>query len=392
MAFRLRRGRSSDAAHPPDGGTKRRRRISGRARLLLAVAATLAIAALSFGPLAYSTHRSDTASQPTMPAVGVQFHAFWDNYTDAQREVVLDRLAEAGVGWVRIDYSWAMLQPDRRSAFAKDGVAFFDRVVDMVEKRHLKILLTFWRTPAWANHGAGELVPPTNPKDYANALAWLVKRYGDRVAAWEIWNEPNDPDYFVGADPKVYTGLLRAAYRAVKAVRPEATVVFGGPSYNDTDWIERAYEAGAGGFFDVMSTHPYQAASNLPPEAPDDGTIWRLTHVSTVRDVMIRHGDGNKEIWFTEFGWSSHGNGPNTASWNYGVSRQQQADYLVRTLDLVADSYPYVTHVFWYRDRDWTGDNPQIDNYGLLDANLNPKPAWESLRLVLRGRGRGTAG
>lgn len=204
------------------------------------------------------------------------------------------------------------------------------------------------------------------------------------MSAWEVWNEPNDADFWAGADPVAYTDLLRAAYPTIKEADPEATVVFGGTSYNDAAWIERAYEAGAAGSFDAMATHPYQAIADLEPEAPDDGTPWRLSHLSAVRNVMVRYGDGDKPIWATEFGWSSHGGaGPRLANWERGVTLEQQADYLVRTLKLVSRRHPYVTHMFWYRERDVEVGDPQQDHYGLLTVDLSPKPALKRLRALL---------
>jgi hypothetical protein len=318
--------------------------------------------------------------------VGVQFHGMWTDYTDPQREEVLDLMVEAGVEWVRVDLSWAMLQPHSPSSYSPWGTAFADRVLAMVERRGLKVLGMFWLTPPWANGGAGERAVPTNPEDYARAARWVAERYGDRVSAWEVWNEPNDPDFLVGADPLAYAGLLRAAYPALKAAAPHAPVVFGGTVYNDADWIAQVYAAGAGDSFDIMATHPYQAVANLGPDVPDDGTMWRLAHVDAVRDVMVRNGDADKPVWFTEFGWSSHDEiPPGTENWMLGVSPEEQAAHLARTLELVEERYTYVTHVFWYREKDSDRGNPQLDNYGLLDRQLQPKPAWVELQRALRG-------
>jgi hypothetical protein len=363
----------ADPSAPGRGGKRPRR-----------VVIAIAILAVLAGSLVLLTRPDDEARSP-LPVTGVQFHGFWSDYTDAEREEVLDRLQDAGVQWVRIDFSWAMLQPDDRATFSEYAASRMDEILSMVERRGMQILLTFWRTPAWANDGAGETAAPSDVQDYARAAGWLAERFGGRVAAWEVWNEPNDSRFFTGADPQTYVDLLRPAYLAIKQEAPEAPVVFGGLAFNDAEWLERAYAAGAGGSFDVVGIHPYQAVANLPPDAPDDGTKWRLTHVTSVRDVMVRNGDEDKDIWFTEVGWSSHDdNGPGVPHWEYGVSREQQAGYLAQTLHLVANRYEYVTHVFWYRERDASTGHVQSDNYGLLDTELRPKPALERLRLEIR--------
>jgi chitodextrinase len=326
------------------------------------------------------------------PVFGVQFHGMWSSYTDAQRATVLDNLRAGGATWVRLDVSWAMLQPFSRDSYDMNwGVPFVDRVVNMASSRGLKVLVTLWLTPGWANNNAGERVLPTDPNDYANAARWAAARYAGKVQAWEVWNEPNDTGAMTGADPVAYTQLLRAAYPALHQGDPSTSVVFGGPSFNDDAWIARAYDAGAAGSFDVMSTHPYLNPANAAPETADDGTRYTLRHVGAVRDLMVQRGDGDKPIWFTEFGWSTHANdlfdytSPSTW-WALGVSPEMAADYLVRTMQLVESSYPYVTQLFWYQERDrampttYGMGTLQNNNYGLLGVDLSPKPAWYAIR------------
>jgi hypothetical protein len=98
---------------------------------------------------------------------------------------------------------------------------------------------------------------------------------------------------------------------------------------------------------------------------------------------MVANGDGAKPIWFTEFGWSSHANPSGVQNWNRGVTQQQQADFLVRTLTYVAQNFPYVTNVFWYEERNSASGNVQLDNYGLLNRDLSPKPAYDALKAFL---------
>ncbi len=344
--------------------------------LALLGSGAVAASALVVARVLRGTSASRGAS--SRPSVGVQFHGVWEDYSLAERSAVLDRLVEAGVQWVRVDLGWATLQPDGPDSYSDWGLSLADEVVEAAHARGLKVLGMLWTTPEWASADGDERSAPRRPEDYAAAAAHVAARYDGLVSAWEVWNEPNDPDYFTGADPARYTALLRAAYPAVKDASPGALVVLGGTSYNDTEWIHRCYEAGAGPYFDVLATHPYQRPSDLPPEAPDDGTPWRLRHISTVREVMVAHGDAGKEVWFTELGWSSHGD-TGGQPWSRGVSRQTQADYLVRTLDLVAGSYPYVTTVFWYRERDSGERESHRGRFGLLDLDLAPKPVMAAL-------------
>jgi polysaccharide biosynthesis protein PslG len=343
----------------------------------LATALLLAGAVLAGGVTA--PQASSASPLPGGPAFGSQFHGMWAEYSDAQRAAVLDTLAAHGVEWVRLDVSWAMLQPDGPDRYSSWGVGFVDRVVTMITDRGMKPLVTLWLTPGWANGGRGERVLPDDPRRYADAARWAAARWAGKVQAWEVWNEPNDNHFMVGADAAAYGRLLQTAYPAIKAGNPKALVVFGGPMYNDVAWIGKAYANGARGSFDVMATHPYQGIADKEPEYYD-GTKWTLRHARAVHDLMTAHGDGHKPIWFTEFGWSTHTNRGDEPNWLRGVTRQQQADYLVRTLDLLAQEMPYVTHVFWYNERDRTDSNVQNNNYGLMTRDLTPKPALTALR------------
>jgi hypothetical protein len=145
------------------------------------------------------------------------------------------------------------------------------------------------------------------------------------------------------------------------------------------------------GSFDVMATHPYMGVADAPPETPDDGSIWTISHVAAVHDLMVRNGDGSKPIWFTEFGWSSHDNWAGIENWNRGVTPDQQADYFVRTIKYVATNYPYVTNLFWYEERNNTSGNIQLDNYGLMTHDLVAKPAYDSIKSFLTGGSTATS-
>jgi polysaccharide biosynthesis protein PslG len=318
------------------------------------------------------------------PAFGVNFHAGWTDYTNEQRLMVLDKMAAAGVDWVRVDIGWSTFEEHCRGCYSQWYIDILDLTVDAARARGIDVLGMLWRTPDWANGGAGVYAPPTDPAEYGRAARWAAEHFRGRVAAWEVWNEPNE-DYFWTGSTQDYARLVQAAYPGFKAGDPGATVVLGGPAYNDTEWLTGLYEAGIHGSFDVMATHPYQAPADLPPEEADTGgeNIWLLSHVTAVRDLMARYGDGHKEIWFTEFGWSAHGNWAGVPPWDRGVTEAQQATYLVRTLEYMAANHPYVTKLFWYNERNRGTSDVHLDNYGLLTRSLSPKPVYDAVKRYL---------
>ena len=317
------------------------------------------------------------------PALGVQFHCTWTQ-SDATRAGIATKLAAAGVRSVRIDLGWQSLEPSRRRLNAW-YLRLADRCVNLVRSKGMDVLATLLWTPDWANRGRGEATPPSRAADFRWIARRTARHFRGRVLAWEIWNEPNDKHFWRGSARR-YARLLRAAYPAIKAGDPNATVVFAGLMHNDNRFLARAYAAGARGAFDVMATHPYQGVGDAVPETADDGDDWwLLTHVPAVHELMARHGDGGKPIWFTEFGWSVHPNRPGLEPWQRGVTPEEQAAYLGRAVALVQLRYPYVERAFWYKDVARSGEDELQAGYGLLKADLSPRPAYTALKALLLG-------
>ncbi|MBM7520311.1 cellulase family glycosylhydrolase [Nocardioides nitrophenolicus] len=295
---------------------------------------------------------------------------------------VLARLARSGARWVRVDVGWATLQPNRTGPFERWYAELIDDVLAAARDHDIQVILEFWLTPAWASPNGSSYAPPTDPGAYAGAIGRAAQRWGHLVDAWEIWNEPNFEGFFEGADPQTYVNLLCAAYPAVKEY-DDAPVLFGGIMYNDAPWLTRAYEAGAAGCFDALAVHPYIGPSDAAPETASVGAVWRLTSTPMVHDVMTTWGDGGKQIWITELGWST-GTENDGNAWNRPVSVPQQADFLRRAVRLVRAEYPYVGPIIWYRDVDGPTEAYQ-DGFGLLHPDLRAKPALRSFEAAVRG-------
>ena len=319
------------------------------------------------------------------PATGVQFHCNWGGQSDAQRQAIAAKLGAAGVKTVRIDLGWSSLQPTRSKRVSGWHVRLADRCVNLARAQGMDVLLTIIWTPGWANGGRDRSVPPNRNREFAWFARWAATHFRGRVAAWEIWNEPGNKQFWKGSTRR-YVSLLRAAYPAIKAGDRKSKVVFGGVSHNDDRYVAAAYRAGAKGAFDVMATHPYQGMGDSPPETADKGTDWWLmTHVEAVHRLMVRHGDGAKPIWFTEYGWSVHDNAPDEPNWSRGVTAAEQASYLVRSFALIKARYPYVERTYWYKDATRRGEDPHQAGYGLLEADLSPRPAYTALKTLLAG-------
>ena len=314
--------------------------------------------------------------------LGVQLSAHHTDTAD-RALTVMGELRDAGATWVRVDVGWATLQPNGPGDFDRWYVELIDDVLAGARQRDLQVILAFWLTPPWASSTGSLHAPPTRAEDYASAIAGAARRWHDDVDAWEIWNEPNFDGFFHGADPDTYTRLLCAAYPAVKRY-DKSPVLFGGLMYNDDKWLAEAYRAGAKDCFDVLATHPYVGPSDAAPDTPSVGAVWRLTHTPAMRSLMDEWGDDGKPIWITELGWSSGTDNMGNA-WDRPVTPAQQAQYLTEAVQLIRKEYPYVGPIIWYRDVDGPTKSYQ-DGFGLMRANLSPKPAMAAFEAAVRGR------
>lgn len=320
--------------------------------------------------------------------------------TPAEIDRTVALMRDAGVRSVRANVGWSAVERDGKGVYNRGWLAQLDYALAAARRAGLEVLVPisdgvpYWASadPAKTVDGAG--IPrwnvryrPASYADYADFVRFVVERYrGLGIHAYEIWNEPNHSWFWPsGVDAREYARMLAAAYPAVKAADPGATVVLGGLAASDWSYLEALYAAGAGRSFDVVAVHPYTGAVDPALCWAEAGTTRNARHafcgIAEVRATMLRHGDAAKQIWLTEFGWS-------TSTASYGVTEAQQGRYLERALAEL-DRYPYVTKAFYYGFRNvyWLRDDPRSlqAGYGLVRSDFTPKPAFEVFRAYATG-------
>ncbi|HNQ34673.1 MAG TPA: hypothetical protein PKN80_01245 [bacterium] len=134
----------------------------------------------------------------------------------------------------RLGVKWARTIPSNISAFrwsqteTRPGVydwSFADRIMEMVKNRPIAILGHLNGAPEFhgrprsysSNHGG---FAPADMEAWSEFVSGAIRRYGSRVAAWEVWNEPSKED-----GKLYYNEAQAAAFKAVKQVDPKAFVV-----------------------------------------------------------------------------------------------------------------------------------------------------------------------
>ena len=334
---------------------------------------------------------------------GLNVHLMWSDVSAAEQDRQLEQIAHAGAGIARVDVGWSSLEQNAKGRYERWYLDRLDALVEKADEHGVDLLLTVTDSPCWASSAPPSLkqgcdgewwdrevqrYAPVDAGDYADALAFLVRRYGDRVAGWEIWNEPNSDTYFKSDDqPADYARIVRAAYPAAKAADRSATVIAGALAEAPPGFVEELFRHGIGGHFDAFSVHPY-AGDASPHDPLTDGWVKNSFSrgVPAVREVLLRHGE-DKPIWLTEFGWSTS-TIRDSEPWRNGVDERTQALYTEQALVKIRE-WPYVPVAIVYELKDESDDRgDRNSNFGLLRHDGTPKPAYDAFRraaLALEG-------
>lgn len=351
-------------------------RIVPNGRLLTAaLTACVAFASVQSGPAVNREppgFNEQTGARTVPLALGVTVFSMWRDWDN--HEQWLQRAADSGAKWLRVDVSWCSLEESGPGLISQWYQGRLDVTADTAVKLGMALVVQLGCAPRWAG-GTDSNSYPTDSGQFERVARYLADRYKGRVAAWEIWNEPDCIGGCGNGSPDQFVSVLKAGYRGVKAGDPFGTVLSGGSSGNDVNWLRRIYAAGAAGSFDALAVHSYQEPPTAPPDAPSQGATNRLSTLPMIHGVMVANGDGAKAIWLTEFGWTTARTGPRP-----GVDDDTQAQFLQRSVRQIRADYPYVTHAFWFCLRDRDDSTPYGNNFGLLHVRGSPKPAFVAMQ------------
>lgn len=305
-------------------------------------------------------------------------------------------VAGLGVRWVRSFVPWNSFEPAR--GHLNEGLLHsFESGIEGLPAGS-RVILDIVDSPQWASGDANPATPPRDPSSYARFAGEIAKRLAGRVAAYEIWNEEDAPMWWSsGPDAAAYAELLKATYPAIKAADPQATVVLGGMTGNDYEYLSALYDHGAKGYFDAVAVHTDSVCNSISPynalyNGGNDRRVnrWAFLGYRTVHETMLAHGD-DSPIWMTELGWSTSrevcDSGAGSGHASGGVSEETQALYLRQAYHCLAQD-PYVQVGIWYGLQETEPWGSPRGSYGLLDQNLTPKPAYEALSAYARNGDR----
>ncbi|MGD1994785.1 MAG: O-antigen ligase family protein [Anaerolineae bacterium] len=253
----------------------------------------------------------------------------------------LDLIAGAGFDRVRQTFPWATIEPQPGTY----DWTVWDRIVEETTSRGLDLVAVLDVAPAHA--GA-----PPSPDDFASFAQALAARYGERIDAYQIWHNPNLADGWGGyTDPAAYAQLLQQAAEVIRAVDPEARILLGslaptaeqGPeNLSEVRFLRRLYAAGAGPYFDVVTAQPYGFDTGPTDRRVDEATL-NFSRAILLRQEMVAHGDGDKAVWASHFGWNSLPAGWDEVRSIWGsVDEDTQAVYTAAALERARREWPWM--------------------------------------------------
>jgi hypothetical protein len=381
---------------------------------------TLPLVLLGCAALAVPAHAASTQE--------VTFEAPRDLHDAARRDAAFAELDSLGVRALRVVLYWRDVAPAAKSRVkpkfdATNPAAYnwgkYDPVLAGAKARGWTVQLTVsGPVPRWGTNGAKDQVTNPRSKEFALFMTAVARHYGDSVARWSIWNEPNHPAFLRPqfrskrrpASPSVYRSLYAAALRGLKAAGDTKPVLMGetAPMGTRRDVAPLAFLRGALCLnsrykrtgkckklrVDGFAHHAYTTRKGplYRPSGADNVTIGVLSRLTRALDRAARARVVARRlpVYLTEFGIQSM---PDPL---YGVSLQRQAEY--RSIaERIAYSNSRVRAFSQYLLRD---DAPvahvsRLARYGGFESGLRTssgraKPALAGFRLPVAAYRRGS--
>ncbi len=290
--------------------------------------------------------------------------------------------------WIRDELRWGWGMEAKTKGELRMPTADWTDQVNKAGVNSLAILgfgNTLYNDINGVNDSSGIYVPTIDNEKYfeafLNYVTFVVTNCKGKVEAYEIWNEPNHADFNYqiskskySYDPADYFELLKASYKVIKNIDPQAKVVGGAFLFGGTrnsGWIEELFASGAGAYMDAFSVHMYSYKDANPVEEEFKKDYARI------EAAMDRY-NFNGEVWLTETGYF-------TGSAQYSVSETDQAALLLRSKvawDKCLMENERNGEFFAYTLRDSGEDEAKAgNNFGIVDFGYKKKTAFNAVKL-----------
>jgi hypothetical protein len=343
---------------------------------MILAAGVLALACLSPAGQARGPRRVTTAATVPLGGINLPGLGYGSTPDDADREVAEASALHSTA--IRVELPWAVLQPRGPGRLDPGAVAYTDRLMSEAAARGIAVIALVDATPCWASAAPASISqacapgrpsaangwPPANPADFAALVGALAGRYGNKLTALEVWNEPDQANelYFAGPHkPERYAAILKAGYQAIKRADPSIKVLAGSLVGSNGVFLRLLYAAGIKGNYDGLAIHFYTLT---------------LASIRAFRAVQLANGD-TTPLWLDEFGWSSCYPHQKIQEEQACVTRAVQAQNIANIFRELSRT-GYIAGETLYKLHD-----SRDDQFGVLSARGSRKPSYAALKSVL---------
>ncbi len=334
--------------------------------------------------------------------LGIQGHF---SIPDEDRQRLLDKVAyQLEFTWVKVQVDWSLTEyaPGQYSVELDKLDAFVEEAFD----RNLRVLLSVVKAPDWARSTTEEDGPPVDYTAYYNFLRTITQRYRGKIAAIEVWNEPNLRREWNGAalSGAEYVRLLSGAYSTIKQEDGNILVISAGLAptgvnseiaVNDRLYLRDMYQAGVASYADAIGIHPYGWAnppwarccgdSGGVPSHNNDPSFFFLNTIEDYRAIQVEFGD-SRQLWATEFGWGTVDGLdlpiPAEQPFFAYLSQSQQGTYIIEAYRM-AQQWDFMGPMFLWNLNVATLEghiDPNQAGYSIMIEVDRPREAYRMLR------------
>jgi len=309
-----------------------------------------------------------------LPGVNVAL----EQYGDEELKDALRRITADGFVWVR--------QPFYRSKIAYDE-GYYDW---SIPDRIFAALSRYPQLRLVAVLDDAPPVPPADPEQFADFARAFASRYGHQVAAYQVWDEPNLAAHWGGGpvSPPAYADLLARTARAIRSADPDALILLAGLApttesgplnLSEVRYLEQLYQTGAAPYFDIVAGKPYGFDTG-PDDRRVEETVLNFSRLIMLREVMVRHGDGGKAIWATQWGWNALPRGWSGAPSIWGQTDEEtQAARTVAAFERARREWPWLgAMILEHFQPPVTTDDPHW-GFALLGPDNVPRPVYNAV-------------
>jgi hypothetical protein len=272
--------------------------------------------------------------------------------------------------WIRTTLHWDGVERKEGTWDFSHWDAYVDKAVGAGKK--IVFILGFDNSWLYNDHREHRDFTEREIAYFLQYVEKVVDRYRGRVAAFEIWNEPNFV-FWKGSD-KHFFALSAAAAKKIREIDPEVTILAGSLFRVGEGFVRGMFKSGAMENTDGISLHPYSSDA-----------LYTVKQIDKLRRLLAEY-NYTGQIWVTEVGYATGGIYFST------VNDVSYPEYIVKTLSGLAARG--IRNLIWYELMDnYTPDtipnhwNPSY-HFGLIypDGTLkNGAAAFMLCGKYLRG-------